>query len=586
MLIELIVRNFAVIEHTQLHLGESLNVVTGETGAGKSLLVDALEFVLGGAANRSLIRAGANSASVEAIFQLRDPGRSLVAALAIAGAELDDEDTIVLFRETHREGRTVSRLNGRAVPVSVVRGIGVTLVDIYGQGTHLSLLDPTFQLAMLDSHIEDPNLALAVNQTVSVVRALDMERAELSVNSRALAQQKELLEFQVREITDAALLLDEEATLLTERHELANAGMIQEACATAYEALCGDSTNADELIGQAIRSLRRSLDPSGKLAAHIDVLEESAARLSESARDIRSYAEGIRSDLSRLQEVEVRIEMVRRLKRKYGGTEEAVLIFGAEAQLQLATCEASDDRLAALSLQIVSERQRAGTQAWMLSQARLDAATRLSDASGRHLEEVGMPHVRFFCKMTQHKDGNGLMCPDGQSYGFDATGIDSVEFLVETNPGEGLKPLARVASGGETSRLMLALTSALRSETGVPTLVFDEIDAGIGARASEIVGRKLWMLGTAAQVLCVTHLPQIAAYADRHFRVQKAIEDERTFAGALALDPATRVNELAEMLGGERNDDLDGAALRMLQAADTAKAVCYAALHRIPLADE
>jgi DNA repair protein RecN (Recombination protein N) len=572
MLIELIVRNLAVIEHTQLQLGQSLNVVTGETGAGKSLLIDALEFVLGGAANRSLIRAGANAASVEASFQLREPSRLLVAALATAGADIDDEGAIVLFREIHREGRTVSRLNGRAVPVSAVRGIGVALVDIHGQGTHLSLLDPMFQLVMLDSHIGNRSLAPAVEQAITAVRALDTEMAELSASSRASAQQKDLLEFQVSEIEDALLIPGEEATLLAERHELANAAMIQQACATAYESLYGDSTNADELIAQAIRSLRRSLDLSGKLAAHIDALEESAARLSESARDIRSYSEGISSNPVRLQEVEDRIEVVRRLKRKYGDTEEAVLIFGAAAQRQLESYETSDERLAALSLQIVSERQLAGSQAWELSKARQDAADRLSAASALHLEEVGMPHVRFFCEVTQHQDGNGLMCPDGQSYGFDATGIDSIEFLVETNPGEGLKSLARVASGGETARLMLALISALRSEAGVPTLVFDEIDAGIGARASEIVGHKLWTLGGAVQVLCVTHLPQVAAYADRHFRVQKAIEDERTFAGALVLDASARVNELAEMLGGERNGDLDSAALRMLQAAEAAKA--------------
>jgi DNA repair protein RecN (Recombination protein N) len=572
MLIDLTVRNLAVIAHTQLELGQSLNVVTGETGAGKSLLVDALEFVLGGAADRSLIRAGADSASVEAVFQVRGPSRLLVAALATAGVGLDDEGGIVLFRETHRKGRTISRLNGRAVPVSVVRGIGVALVDIHGQGTHLSLLDPAFQLIMLDSHIGNRTLAPAVEQAVAVVRALESEMAELSANSRAAAQQKDLLEFQVNEITDAGLILGEEATLVAERHELANAGMIQEACATAYEALYGDSTNADELIAQAVRSLRRSLDPSGKLAAHIDALEESAARLSESARDIRSYAEGISGDPARLQEVEDRIEAVRRLKRKYGDTEEAVLDFGAEAQRKLEAYETSDERLVALSSQILSAREWAGTQAWELSKARQDAAERLSNASALQLEEVGMPHVRFLCEMTQREDENGLTCPDGQSYGFDATGIDSVEFLVETNPGEGLKPLARVASGGETARLMLALISALRSEAGVPTLVFDEIDAGIGARASEVVGRKLWALGGAAQVLCVTHLPQIAAYADRHFRVQKAIEDDRTFAGALALDATARVNELAEMLGGERNDDLDSAALRMLQAAEATKA--------------
>ncbi len=572
MLIELTVRNLAVIEHTQLELGHALNVVTGETGAGKSLLVDALEFVLGGVADRSLIRAGADAASVEAIFQVREPSPSLTAALTAAGVDLDDEGAIVLFRETHREGRTVSRLNGRAVPVSVVRGIGVALVDIHGQGTHLSLLDPTFQLVMLDSHATDRSLRPAVEQAVAVVRTLEAELAELSADSRAAAQQKDLLDFQVNEIADAGMVPGEETALVAERDELANARMIQEACATAYEALYGDSANADDLIAQAVQALRRSMDPSGKLAGHVNALEESAARLSDAARDIRSYAEGISGDPARLLDVEERIEVLRRLKRKYGDTEEAVLAFADEAQQKLEAYETSDERLIALTSQIANAREWAGTQAWELSKARRDAGQRLSVASAEHLIEVGMPQVRFACEITQRQDGDGLTCPDGASYAFDTTGIDHVEFLVETNPGEGLKPLARVASGGETARLMLALISALRSEAGVPTLVFDEIDSGIGARASEIVGRKLWALGGAAQVLCVTHLPQIAAYADRHFRVQKAVEDERTFAGALALDATARVNELAEMLGGERNDDIDGAARRMLEAAEATKA--------------
>jgi DNA repair protein RecN (Recombination protein N) len=571
MLIELTVRNLAVIEHTRLELGHALNVVTGETGAGKSLLVDALEFVLGGAADRSLIRAGADAASVEATFQVRQPSPALTAALATTGVDLDDEGAIVLFRETHREGRTVSRLNGRAVPVSVVRGIGVTLVDIHGQGTHLSLLDPTFQLVMLDSHAIDTGLRPAVEQAVAAVRTLEAELAELVADSRAAAQQKDLLDFQVNEIADAGLVPGEEAALVRERDELANAHSIQEACSTAYEALYGDSTNADDLIGQAVQALRRSLDPSGKLAGHIDALEESAARLNEAARDIRAYVEGISGDPGRLQDVEDRIEAVRRLKRKYGDTEEVVLAFAEEAQRKLEAYETSDERREALVSQVANARQWAGTQAWELSKARYEAAERLSAATLEHLVDVGMPQVRFACEITQREGEDGLACPDAVSYEFDLTGIDRVEFLVETNPGEGLKPLARVVSGGETSRLMLALISALRSTAGVPTLVFDEIDSGIGARASEVVGRKLWALGGAAQVLCVTHLPQIAAYADRHFRVQKAVEDERTFAGALVLDATARVGELAEMLGGERNEDIDGAARRMLEAAEASK---------------
>ena len=572
MLVELSVNNLAVIQHTRLEMAAGLNVVTGETGAGKSLLVDALEFVLGGTADRSLVRAGADGASVEAVFTIASPAPALRDALDANGVELDDEGTLALFRETHREGRTVSRVNGSTVPVSVVRDIGVALVDIHGQGTHLSLLSPRFQLAMLDTYAVAGPQHDAVVTAVAGLRALEAELATLTADDRIVEQQKDLLRFQVNEIAEAGLGPDKETGLIREREELANARMIQEACAAAYEALYGDSTNASDLISQAVVALRHSVDPSGVLTPHVAAFEASAAALSDAAREIRTYAEAIAADPARLQDIEDRIDILRRLKRKYGDTEDAVLAFAADAQRQLDAYGNTDERRTELAGQIAGMRESAGALAWALSQTRHDAADCLRIAADGELAELGMAHVRFAAAVSATPDPNGLPGPDGTTYAFSQAGIDTIEFLVETNPGEGLKNLARVASGGETARLMLALISALRSDAGVPTLVFDEIDSGIGARASEVVGKKLWALGGSAQVLCVTHLPQIAAFADKHFRVAKAIEDDRTFAGASSLDRPARVDELAEMLGGERNDDLDAAARRILAAAEATKA--------------
>lgn len=573
MLIELNVRNLAVIEETRLEMGLGLNIVTGETGAGKSLLVDALEFVLGGQADRTLIRAGADGASVEAVFHVETLSPAFADVLERNGVEVGDDGTLVLLRETHREGRTISRLNGRAAPVSAVREVGAGLVDIHGQGSHLSLLDPAFQLFLLDAHAGSDGQRESLAGSVADVRRIEAELAELAAGSRLAEQQQDLLRFQVAEINDAGLLIDEEATLIQERDVLANARLIQEACATAYEALYGDAANANDLVAQAILALRHSIDPTGALAAQVDVLEESAAKLSEAARDLRAYADTVEGDPARLQEIEDRVEAVRRLKRKYGDTEGAVLAFAEEARQKLDGYDTSDEHRAELEADRESVRARVGEQAWELSLMRRAAAEQLAGEAEAQLTELGMERVRFEAVVSQQTADDGAPCPDGRQYAFDAGGIDAVEFMVETNPGEGMKPLARVASGGETSRLMLALIGALRSTRGVPTLVFDEIDSGIGARASEVVGRKLWALGGSAQVLCVTHLPQIAAYADRHFRVQKAVEDERTFAGAQALERAERVDELAEMLGGSRNEELDGAAMRMLEAADAVKGV-------------
>ena len=571
MLVELTVRNLAVIEHTRLVLGKGLNVVTGETGAGKSLLVDALQFVLGGSADRTLIRAGEESASVEAVFEVDPRAPTLAGALSETGVELD-EPAVVLFRETHREGRTVSRLNGRAVPASVVRTVGGALVDIYGQGTTLSLLNPAYQLLMLDGLVADDSLPARVADAVGEVRRLEEELADLAQDNRLAEQQKDLLNFQVNEIADAGLRAGEEAELARERDELANAEMIREACSLAYEALYGESANATDLVGQAVLALRRSADPNGTLAAQIAALEEAGARLSEAARDVRDYAEAVSGDPERLQEIEDRLDVIKRLKRKYGDTVEAVLAFADEAQRKLDAIVNVDDRREELAERIEEARERAGAVAWELSLARRTAAARLAEGVAQHLADVGMGRVRFGAEVGQAEAKGGLPCPDGKCYAFSEDGIDRVDFLVETNLGEGLKPLSKIASGGETSRLMLALISALHSDAGVPTLVFDEIDSGIGGRASDVIGRKLWALGRSAQVMCVTHLPQIAAYADHHYRVEKAVAEDRTFAGAHALEGSARVDELAEMLGGARNADIDGAARRMLEAAEAVKA--------------
>ena len=567
MLVELNVRNFAVIEETRLALGGGLNVVTGETGAGKSLLVDALEFVLGGPADRGLIRSGADAASVEAVFHLPEPQAGLQTTLAALDAELDEERTLALFRETHREGRTVSRLNGRSVPVSVVRDVGALLVDIHGQGTHLSLLDHTHQRTLLDTFAGDEATGLEVTSAVAKVRRLEQEAASLAADSRQAEQQRDLWRFQAEEIAAAELSPSEEEALVGERGLLANARAIQEACAAAHEALYGGGSNAGDLIAEAVQLLRRAPDPTGALAPQIEALEASAAQVEEAARSIRSHAEALAAEPGRLEEVEDRLDAVRRLKRKYGDTEEAVVTFGEEAQRQLDAAEHADEHREELAAELASARERAGKAAWTLSLSRRRAAEALPEAIAAPLDELGLGHVRLEVAVSQSESAGGLSGSDGTLFAFDESGIDQVAFQVETNVGEGLKPLSKVASGGETSRFMLALTSALQSSAAVPTLVFDEIDAGVGARASEIIGRRLWSLGRGAQVLCVTHLPQIAAYADCHFRVEKSVAGERTFAGAQALDGDGRLKEIAEMLGGKRSGELEDAARQMLESA-------------------
>ena len=568
MLAELTVRNLAVIEETRLAFGPGLNVITGETGAGKSLLVDALVFVLGGATDRGMMRRGADSTSVEAVFSINEP--HVREALAKLGVEADEEEAIaVLYREVHKEGRTVSRLNGRAVPVSTLRTVGSALVDIHGQGSHLSLLEPGFQMQALDDFGGLAEQRNAVERAIAETRRLRSEIADADAAIRAAEQRRDLLAFQVEEIAAAAPVDGEEEALLRERHVLEHAESVRDACAAAYHALSEGDRNAADLAAEALDHLRRSPGTAEALGEQTAVLESALAQLSDVAREVRSLAESVESDPVRLAEVEERVELLRRLKRKYGGSESAVLAFAEDASAQLERIETADMRHQELELALEESSRSAGELACGLSSARQGAAKALSEGVATELREVGLERASFEIAVEQDEEDHGLPAPDGRRYAFSPSGIDRVTFTARTNPGEESRPLAKVASGGETSRMMLALNSALQTASGAPSLVFDEIDAGIGSRAGEVVGRKLWTVGRRAQVLCVTHLPQIAVWADTHFRVGKAVQDGRTYSGAESLSDEGRAWEVAGMLGSGAS--VAQAAREMLERAAQGK---------------
>ena len=548
MLAELTVRNLAVIEETRLAFGPGLNVITGETGAGKSLLVDALAFVLGGAADRGMMRRGADSMGVEAVFDVSEP--HVQQALVELGVEVDEEDEVaVLYREVHKEGRTVSRLNGRAVPVSMLRAVGGVLVDIHGQGSHLSLLDPRFQMRVLDDFCVLGEQRSAVERAVAEARRLQSELDDAEAAIRDAEQRRDLLAFQVDEIETAAPLDGEEEALLRERHVLEHAESVRDACAAAWDALSEGDRNAADLAAEALDHLRRAPGGAEALGAQVEALESAVAQLGDVAREVRRLAESVESDPARLAEIEERVELLRRLKRKYGGSESAVLAFADDARAQLERIETAGEHREELKRALDQASGHAGVLAYQLSEARQQAAAALGEAVAAELREVGLERASFDIAVERDEAEDGLPAPDGRRYAFSPGGIDRVTFAARTNPGEESRPLAKVASGGETSRMMLALNSALQTASGAPSVVFDEIDAGIGSRAGEVVGRKLWTVGRRAQVLCVTHLPQIAAWADTHFRVGKAVQDGRTYSGAEPLSDRGRAEEIAGMLG-------------------------------------
>ena len=569
MLVELAVRNLAVIEETRLVFGPGLNVITGETGAGKSLLVDALAFALGGPADKGMMRRGADSMSVEAVFAARGAPLALE-RLAEIGVDADDDDGVVaLYRETHREGRAVSRLNGRAAPASVLRSAGVALVDIHGQGEGLSLLDPRFQLRALDAFAGLAERRAAVETAIAEARRRKREAADAESAALEVGRQRDLLEFQANEIEAAAILDGEEESLLRERDLLRHAEAVRGACEAAWLALSEGDPNAAGLAGEAARLLRHAPGAEDRLRGPLESVESAVAQLADAAREIRAVAESAEPDPARLAEIDDRVETLRRLKRKYGGSEAAVIAFAEEARRRLERVENADAHRAALERALQEALQEAGALAWELSQARRGAADALSGAVAAELREVGMERAAITVKVEQEEAEDGLPAPNGGRFAPRGGGIDRVTFIARTNPGEEARPLAKIASGGETSRMMLALNGALRTATGAASLVFDEVDAGIGARAGEAVGRKLWTVGRRTQTLCVTHLPQIAAWADAHFRVGKAARGGRVYSGAEALNEERRVEEIAGMLGG--GDRLTQAAREMLERTARAK---------------
>jgi DNA repair protein RecN (Recombination protein N) len=552
LLSELTVSNFAIIDHLRLTFSPGLNVLTGETGAGKSIIIDAVSSLLGGRADTDFIRAGTDGARVEGVFtwsaELREPLRPYLEEHGLGG----DGETLILVREINRSGRNICRVNGRSVTLAIFSQIGEHLVDIHGQGEHLSLLRIREHLNFLDRYGGLQENRAAVEQGVAALRSVRDELAALRRDERELARRADLLQYQVREIEDASLEPGEEEALAGERKLLQNAERLSGLADDAVRRLGGGSEQqpaATDVLETVLRDLSEleKLDP--QVAPHRQVVEEASYQLEDLTRTLRSYRDRVEFNPVRLQAVEDRLDLIHRLKRKYGSSIVEVLQFAEQAAQELHNIAHNEERIAELQKEESLQVAGVGADAAALSEARRDAADRLACAVEDELADLNMQQAQFVVDMQWKEAEDGLLVGD-RRYSFDSSGIDRVEFLIAPNVGEPPKPLAKIASGGETSRLMLALKAVLTAADQVPTLIFDEIDQGIGGRAGGIVGRKLWGLTPAHQVLCVTHLPQLASYGDAHFRVDKVESQGRTVTRAQLLDDSCREEELAAMIGG------------------------------------
>jgi len=568
MLNELNIRDFVIIEELSLQFGPGLSVFTGETGAGKSILIDAVSMLLGGRADSGLIRSGTDITTIEGIFFLSPTERAAIDSM-LARDELQNEepDVLILCREIRRNGYNVCRVNGRAVRLGVLEEIGRHLVDIHGQSEHLSLLLERAHLGFLDRYAgltgEREQLQAEVRQLRAVRRELD----DLINHEREAQQRADLLRYQIDEIETAHLEPGEDTTLVQERNRLANAEKLTAIC---QEVLLLLSDGQDEqppaldLVGESVRALANLARIDPQMEAQSQRAQDIEYQLDDLVSVLRDYQDEVEFSPTRLNEVEERLEVIRRLQHKYGDSIEDVLAFGEQAGTELAKIENSEERIVELRRQEEELLRHLGQLGSALSSRRREAALHLAEVVEAELDELKMEQARFAVDLRWSEDEQGAIVEEPPQdcdlspgrYAFDASGLDRVSFLIAPNVGEPLKPLAKVASGGETSRLMLALKTALSRADQIPTLIFDEIDQGIGGRVGGTVGKKLYNLShkddqSGRQVFCVTHLPQLAGYADAHMRVSKTVADGRTRTIVEPVEGEARVAELAQMLGGE-----------------------------------
>ncbi len=611
MLLELNIKDFAIIDTLHLRLHRLFNVFTGETGAGKSIIIDAMSALLGGKIGVEVVRSGTDRATVEGVFSIEalppisDEWQPFEATLSADGngtgtllhgfTDVDTQQTVtnhadaesadarvalatllhtyditpedghlILSRDIFASGRTVGRINGRTVTQQVLQQVASWLVDIHGQSEHMSLLRPEQHVNFLDRYAELLPLREQLSTNVTEWRNAHKTLLSMQENERELARRAEFLRYEIEEIEKAELRPGETEELEEERTVLSSAERLRELCVLVYASIKGEDTGDDfqsalDQLRPALKALNELAHLDKNLEEHDTNLSEAIFRLEDVAASISSYESDIEDDPQRLTEVEERLDLIARLKRKYGVTTiEEILQRAADDQAELETIVHRDELIASLQQQDGLLRQKIGRIAQGISERRREAAALLSTAMEEQLDDLNMKRARFSVEIEQVPDPIGVPASiNGQPeqlYACDVTGIDRVQFLIAPNPGEPFKPLTKIASGGETSRLMLALKTILAAADATPTLIFDEIDAGISGRSSQIVGEKLWQLTRNHQVICVTHLPQIAAFADTHYNVNKQVYDERTITLVNELRPEQRVREIAYILGGNATD--------------------------------
>ncbi|RHW41127.1 DNA repair protein RecN [Neobacillus notoginsengisoli] len=544
MLTELSIKNFAIIEALSVSFKKGLTVLTGETGAGKSIIIDAIHLLVGGRGSSEFVRHGEEKAEIEGLFLLDDSKHPCIEKASEYGIEIEDS-MVVLRRDISQTGKSVCRINGKLVTISILREIGGTLVDIHGQHEHQELMNEALHLPLLDQFGQQEitpyldsyrNVYQQYEETIGKLR-------KLNENEQKMAHRLDLIQFQVEEISNACLKPNEDEELGDEKQKLVNFEKIFESAQTGYLALKGDS-HALDWAGEAMNQLENAaaLDPAYKEL--FETVSNSYYALEDAAVTLRNNLDNLEYDPQRLNEIEDRLNEINQLKRKYGKTIPEILEYGEKIKVEIDALQNKETHIGNLEKELSILKKELTVKASELTKVRKKWAEKLTKLIHKELKDLYMAKTIFEIRFLK----------GGQSYS--KMGMDKVEFFISTNPGEPLKPLSKVASGGELSRIMLALKSIFSKHQGVTSIIFDEVDTGVSGRVAQAIAEKISRVASGSQVLCISHLPQVAAMADTHLLISKVMKGGRTKTAVVPLSENEKVAEIGRMISGVEITDL------------------------------
>ena len=542
MLTNLKIENIAIIESASIDFADNFNCMTGETGAGKSIIIDSINAILGEKTSRELIRTGETKATVSAFFT--DISQPTCDMLTDLGIPVEDDNTLFISRIMTKDGRNNCKINGMAVTVSMLKTIGLSLINIHGQADNQQLMLPEYHYTFVDAVADNSVLLDDYRNTYYELLEVKDKIKKLTVNESMKARQIDLLTYQIDELKKADIRVGEKEELILKRDQINNAHKLVSALNESYFAINGSDefNGASSLLFDAARSLSEVARYMPELAAMAESVNDIAYTVESYGSDINTYIENSYFDEYELADIEERLDVIYRMSKKYGETEEEILNFLDKAQEELHNITYSDELLDELNIEYENIRNLLSEKAENLSQSRISASTDLSVKIQKELAFLDMPETVFSVNINR--------CD------FTENGIDNIEFLISTNKGEEPKPLAKIASGGELSRIMLAIKSVLADKDGTDTLIFDEIDTGVSGRAAGKIAKKLNDVSKNRQVICITHLPSIAAFSDHHMCISKAVKGEKTYTSVTPLDMNGRISEISRIIGGDENDKI------------------------------